>query len=58
MTRLFHAHTTTELLDALLEIKRIAESHDDRGYDPFILLELIAEEVQQSIAKSMPSEII
>jgi hypothetical protein len=31
------------LFDALLDIKRLAGKSDDRGYDPFTLLELIAE---------------
>ena len=31
------------LFDALLDIKRLAGKSDDRGYDPFTLLELIEE---------------
>ena len=38
------------LLDALLDIKRLAESGNDRGYEPFTLLEMIATAAREAIA--------
>lgn len=41
-------HTTH---DALLEIKRLAESGDDEAYDPYTLLEMIAELARDTLTK-------
>lgn len=37
--------------DVLLEIKRLAESGDDTGYDPCTLLEMIANLARNELAK-------
>jgi hypothetical protein len=38
------------MLDVLLDIKRLAESGDDSGYEPFALLNLIAEKARAAVA--------
>jgi len=40
------------MFDKLLDIKRLAESSDDNGYEPCTLLELIAAEVRVALAKA------
>jgi hypothetical protein len=39
----------SKLLDQLLDIKRLAESEDDRGYDPYVLLDEIAVIIHEMI---------
>jgi hypothetical protein len=39
-----------EMLDRLLDIKRLAESGDDTGYDPYTLLDLIAYEARAALS--------
>jgi hypothetical protein len=41
-----------EVLDKLLDIKRLAESGDDNGYEPYTLLEMIAQEARAALALS------
>jgi hypothetical protein len=43
------------LLDALLDIKRLVEKWDDHEADPFTLLELIADKVHTTLAP-LPQE--
>lgn len=39
-----------QFLDKLLDIKRLAESADDTGYEPYALLDLIAREARSAVA--------
>jgi hypothetical protein len=41
-----------KMLNTLLNIKRLAESSDDDGYDPHALLDLIACEARAAVAKA------
>ena len=43
---------TASLLDALLDIKRLASGHDDSGYDPHALLELIERKAIAAVARA------
>ncbi len=43
-----------ELLDALLNVKRLAEKSGDHEADPFALLDLIADEARAVLAKATP----
>jgi hypothetical protein len=40
------------MYDKLLDIKSLAESGDDNGYDPYALLDLVAQEARAAIAKA------
>ena len=40
------------LFDALLDIKRLAGKSDDRGYDPFALLDLIADRALTALSNA------
>ena len=42
----------TDLFDALLDIKRLAEKSGDDEADPYALLDLIADRVQTAIAQA------
>jgi hypothetical protein len=42
----------TLLLDALLDIKRLAEKSGDHETDPFALLDLIAERARSAITRA------
>ena len=44
--------TTALLLDALLDIKRLASKHDDSGFDPITLLELIESDALAALAQA------
>ena len=48
------AGPTVRLLDALLNIKRLAGKSGDQEVDPFTLLDLISDEVQNVLAKTTP----
>jgi len=48
------AHALTRLLDALLNIKRLAQKSGDHEADPFALLDLISYEAQSALAKVTP----
>jgi len=43
-----------ELLDTLLNVKRLAEKSGDDEADPFALLDLIADEARAALAKATP----
>ena len=51
--RLFAA--APKMRDKLLDIKRLAESGDDNGYDPYTLLEMIAQDARAVLALSGPA---
>ena len=40
---------TPKLLDALLDVKRLAAKSDDNGFDPWTLLELIHDRVLDAL---------
>jgi|HubBroStandDraft_5_1064220.scaffolds.fasta_scaffold291055_2 hypothetical protein len=44
----------TEMLDALFDIKRLAEKSGDSEADPFALLDLIADEARTALVNATP----
>ncbi len=46
-----------KVLHKLLDIKRLAESGDDNGYEPYALLELIAQEARAALAFTGPASV-
>jgi hypothetical protein len=52
MTTTLKSDSAPALFDALLDIKRLAGKSDDRGYDPFTLLDLIAERALTALSNA------